>query len=581
MANKGSRDVSTWLAKSSSSSDLQLCVQGVPFNLDIGLLATKSAKVTALLKENLHENLSYFLQDIPSDAETFELVARFCYGYELQMSTENVIPLTCVAHYLGMTESHSSNNMLRKALTFFDQKVLPNWNETIKALRVAENFLQQAVHLGIIDACFESLIAKALIDPHLLGAPVRNPTCDDDSDKNVDDGYRPIARRRLFVLDWQSEDLATLSLKLYEPIIHSMKQRGVPLEYLAASICQYAKRWIFPSAHGNENMSVHKRKSLRDVIEAVEKLLPNDRGLLQCTFLFEMLRYAIAFEASSDCRTGFEIRIGKQLEEATVKDLLIPSQGYAKEEQYDIECLRRILKYYYSRYSSSHISGLITVADLVEEFLEEVASDIDLKMDTFLSIAEMSISASSGTQRNSDGLYRAIDIYLDKHGYLTELEKEEVCRVLDCHKMSPEACEHASKNERLPLRVVVQVLFVAQLQLRDTITKEMQIPDDKLIKEEDDHQEAENEAKVSCDEEEVMNEIKIMNNKVIELERECFIMKKEIEHSCSLNYKVKRGKISLWREMKRKFGCVTTIHDCNCQVKKKKVHPRSGKSLVD
>ncbi|KAI9187296.1 hypothetical protein LWI28_026466 [Acer negundo] len=536
------RDVSAWLAKSPSSSDLQLYVCGIPFNLNSERLASKSAKVSALLKENPHEGLSYFFRDIPSNAETFELVGRFCHGYELQMSTENVIPLACVAHYLGMTESHSSDNLLKKALTFFGQEVLNNWNETIKALRGAENIIfQQALHIGLIDACCESIIAMAQVDPHLLGAPVR-----------------PNARRRLFDLDWQSEDLATLSLTLYQPIVHSMKQRGVPSEFLAASICQYAKRWIFPSTHHeNGNMSVYERKAVREVIEAVEKLLPNDRGLLPCTFLFEMIRYAIAFEASSD---GFEMRIGKQLEEATVKDLLIPSQGYAKEELYDIECLRRILKNYYSNYSSSQISGLFTVAELVEEFLAEVASDIDLKMGTFLSIADMSISASLGTQRNSDGLYRAIDIYLDKHRYLSEVEKEEVCRVLDVHQMSPEACDHASKNERLPLRVVVQVLFVAQLQLRDTITKE------------------EDEAMVSCGEEQVMNEIESMNNKVIELEREYHMMRKEIEHSCSLK---RGGKISLWREMKRKFGCITTIHDCNChqvkKKKKKKVHPRYAK----
>ncbi|KAK0600315.1 hypothetical protein LWI29_013754 [Acer saccharum] len=510
------------LAKSPSSSDLQLYVRGIPFNLNSELLASKSAKVSALLKENPHKGLSSFFRDIPSNAETFELVGRFCHGYELQMSTENVIPLACVAHYLGMTESHSSDNLLKKALTFFGQEVLNNWNETIKALRGAENLFQQALHIGLIDACCESIIAMAQVDPHLLGAPVS-----DDDSEDGDDGYRrPNARRRLFDLDWQSEDLATLSLTLYEPIVHSMKQRGVPSEFLAASICQYAKRWIFPSTHhGNGNMSVYERKAVREVIEAVEKLLPNDRGLLPCTFLFEMLRYAIGFEASCE---GFEMRIGKQLEEATVKDLLIPSQGYAKEERYDIECLRRILKNYYSNYSSSQISGLFRVAELVEELLAEVASDIDLKMGTFLSIADMSISASLGTQRNSDGLYRAIDIYLDKHRYLSEVEKEE-------------------------------------LQLRDTITKEMQISTE------------EDEAMVSCGEEQVMNEIESMNNKVIELEREYHMMRKEIEHSCSLNNKV--GKISLWREMKRKFGCITTIHDCNChQVKKKKkVHPRYAK----
>jgi APA family basic amino acid/polyamine antiporter len=40
---------------------------------------------------------------------------------------------------------------------------------------------------------------------------------------------------------------------------------------------------------------------------------------------------------------------------------------------------------------------------------------------------------------------------------------------MDCQKLSLEACTHAAQNERLPLRVVVQVLFFEQLQLRTSI----------------------------------------------------------------------------------------------------------------
>lgn len=481
-----------------------------------------------------------------------------------------------------MTENHCRDNLLRKAFTFFEQKVLPSWSETIKALRVAENFLQQAVQLGLVDACLESLVKKAHTEPRLIGAPMKNLNCDEDSE-DTEDGYRPDARRRLFFLDWKSEDLTTLSLKFFDTIIRSMNQRGVPAEFLASSVCQYAKRWVFSSitvTNGDDKMSIYNRNSRRDIVEAVEKLLPYERGLIPCTFLFEMLRHAIALEANPDCRTGYEIRIGKQLDMATAKELLIPSQRYAKEVQYDTECLWRILRNFFGSYPSSQISGYIKVSELVEEFLAEIAADIDLKMSTFLSIAEMSTAVSSVIERKSDGIYTAIDIYLDKHGYLTESEREEACRVLDCQKMSPEACDHAAKNERLPLRVVVQVLFVAQLQLRDTIAKDVQFPDDKMIIKEE-MEEVEDEGKVvSCgDQEEVVKEIKIMSNKVTEIERECFVMRREIEKSRSLHDhdKEKKGKFSLWKEMKRKFGCITSnITDCNCQVKKKKVHPRYG-----
>ncbi|KAG5243943.1 hypothetical protein OIU78_002304 [Salix suchowensis] len=554
------RDVSSWPSKSPSPSGvLQLHVHGMPFSVDKDLLCARSAKIAALLKENPPEKLAFLLRDIPAGPESFELVARFCHGYELIFSTENVIPLISLAYYLEMNESHSDNNLLDKTLAFFEDRVLPSWNETIKALRSASSTIHQVTHLGLVDACLESLVYKALADPRLLGEPIKISTCNENSDEDGE-VYKPNARRKLFSPDWKSEDLTTLSLQLYDPLMHAMNQHGVQPEYVAASLYQYVKKW----ANSGENESIYKR----GVIEAVERLLPTEKGILPCKLLFEMLRFAIFLECSNDCRSGFEIRIGKQLDQAEVKDLLIPSQGYSKEIQYDIECVRRVLKHFYANYCSADVSGIISVAELIEEFLMEVASDIDLRIDTFVSLTEMSVAASLGTQRNSDGIYRAINIYLDKHRYLTELEREEVCRVLDCQKMSPEACEHAAKNERLPVRFVVQVLFVAQLQLRDTITKEVQVFDDKLRREV--AEDEENEVKMGFDEDEVRVEMEKMSIKVMELERECCTMREEIEHGCT-HKKSKGGKASVWREMKRKLGCASSsTHDCNCQVKRKK-----------
>ncbi|GLT95314.1 hypothetical protein SLE2022_130040 [Rubroshorea leprosula] len=567
MAEKKHKDTLPWSPKTTPSSELQVYVRGVPFTLDIEILASKSAKVADFLKENSIVDLQHFFLNIPADAETFEHVARFCYGMYVHMSTENVVPLMCLAFYLEMT---GESNLLSKAATYFEQNVIPSWNETIKAFRVAENFLGQTMHLGIFDACLDSIVEKALADPRLLGEPIRVSTNYDDSEDGDDDSYRPNARRRLFVVDWQ-EDLTTLSLQLYEPTIRAMNQHGVPSEYISASLCQYAQKWIFSCNDGRDNSSVYKNNSQRNVIETLERLLPHGRGLLPCTILFEMLRYATMLEASPACRRGYEIRIGKQLDEATAEDLLIPSQGYTKELQYDIECVKRILKNFYS--NTSDTSGFISVAELMEHFLAEVASDIDLRIETFVSLAEMSMAVLLAAQRNSDGIYRAIDIYLDKHRYLTEQEKEEVCKVLDCQRMSREASEHAAKNEKLPVRVMVQVLFMSQLQLRDTITKEMHSFDDKLRKERAEKEESEE--KMSCGEQKLKTEMIKMSSKVMELERECHTMKKDIESGCRRN-SVRKGKVSMWRELKRKFGCTSNFHDCNFQVKKKKVHPKTG-----
>lgn len=42
----------------------------------------------------------------------------------------------------------------------------------------------------------------------------------------------------------------------------------------------------------------------------------------------------------------------------------------------------------------------------------------------------------------------------------------QLCSVIDYGKLSVDTCAHASQNERLPHRIILQVLYFEQLQLR-------------------------------------------------------------------------------------------------------------------
>ncbi|KAI4353759.1 hypothetical protein L6164_002687 [Bauhinia variegata] len=517
------------------------------------LLAIKSTKMAILLKKNSKDDISEVLRHITSAPEIFELLVQFCCGGEIHISPDNIISLTYLANLLEMTETHSKNNLLSKVLTFFEQRVLSHWNETIKALRSIDN-LQQTKEIGLFDACLASIVEKVKLNPRLLGEPLNTS----DRSEADDNAYRPNARRKLFVLDWESEDLTTLCIQLYEPIVHELNACGVPHEYVTASLVKYVEKWVLPAC---EKKSIFKRNNPREVIEAVERLLSHENRVFPCSLLVGMLRFSILLGATSDCTNGLEERIGQQLEHATVNDLiLIPRQGNVEEEaQFNVDCLRRILKSFYRNYNSSEESGLLTVAELMEEFLAEISSNLEMRPRSFISLAELTMASSFGIKRNCDGIYRALDIYLDKHRDMTESEREEVCQVLDCQKISPEALEHAAKNERLPLRVVVQVLFVGQLHLQEKMTTEIQAIDQKLREDQD----------VGSGHEVEENEVEIVNKKVSELERESHSLRKEIE-KC---HNARKEKVSVWGRMKRKFGCISSIHELNSRVNKKKVHP--------
>ncbi|KQK13308.1 hypothetical protein BRADI_1g09280v3 [Brachypodium distachyon] len=57
-------------------------------------------------------------------------------------------------------------------------------------------------------------------------------------------------------------------------------------------------------------------------------------------------------------------------------------------------------------------------------------------------------------------------IHKQAHPRLAAEERDRVCGVVDCRKLTVEACTHTAQNERLPLRAVLQVLFFEQLQQR-------------------------------------------------------------------------------------------------------------------
>lgn len=56
------------------------------------------------------------------------------------------------------------------------------------------------------------------------------------------------------------------------------------------------------------------------------------------------------------------------------------------------------------------------------------------------------------------------------HPWLPEKERVQLCSIIDYGKLSIEACAHASHNECLPLRIILQVLFFEQLRLRTALS---------------------------------------------------------------------------------------------------------------
>ena len=90
------------------------------------------------------------LTDIPGGAETFELVAKFCYGVKLEMTAASVVYLRCAAEHLVMTEDYGGANLIQQTEIFLNQVVLRSWKDSVKALHTCVDVLPHAEDLHIV-----------------------------------------------------------------------------------------------------------------------------------------------------------------------------------------------------------------------------------------------------------------------------------------------------------------------------------------------------------------------------------------------------------------------------------------------
>lgn len=214
----------------------------------------------------------------------------------------------------------------------------------------------------------------------------------------------------------------------------------------------------------------------KSIIETIISLLPSymDAGC-SCSFLLKLLKFATLVEVGDIPRAELVKRISSQLDKASVQDLLIPAR-WPEITVYDVALVQSLVNGFAKKHSQELdyaeenerskddlvlCRGVwMDVGKLIDGYLAQIASDPNVSLSSF---AEFSQSIPTVARPVQDSLYRAIDIYLKEHPSLTKSERKKICGVMDVEKLTVNASMHAAQNERLPLRVVVQVLYCEQI----------------------------------------------------------------------------------------------------------------------
>ncbi|CAK9158720.1 unnamed protein product [Ilex paraguariensis] len=627
-AEKPSSKGQAWFCTTGLPSDVVIEVDDMTFHLHKFPLMSKSRKLHELITE--HETNPTKIQatsepdndvegeieedqychisltDFPGGSETFETAAKFSYGVKIELSSSNVAPLRCAGEFLEMTEEYSEDNLISKTERFLSQSVLKSLKDSIKTLNSCEKLMPVAETLGIVQRCIDAIAGRAsTTDPTLFGWPVNEGAVNGKGTLNqaFETGARRKGAARGTGPDAWFEELGLLSLPLFKRLIFAMKAGDLSSEIIENCLIYYAKKYIPGISRSNRkpsSSSIPSENEQRELLETIIANLPKERSSGSSTatrFLFGLLRTANILNASEACRAALEKKIGSQLEQATLDDLLIPSYSYLNETLYDVHCVERILGQFLhgleersagriegeGENSSVRSAALMLVGKLIDGYLSEIASDANLRPDKF---CEMAVALPDHARLFDDGLYRAVDVYLKAHQWLSSEEREKICGIIDCQKLTLEACTHAAQNERLPLRAVVQVLFFEQLQLRQAIAGTLLAADvvpavdtgrpSNLQQEEEDEgtgvgvgvgvavgaaptQESLVTWRAAVSENQVLRlDMDSMRTRVQELERECSTMKKAIDKMGSDD----GGKG--WRNsLTRKFGCKFKTQVCD------------------
>ncbi|XP_070030180.1 BTB/POZ domain-containing protein At5g03250-like isoform X2 [Nicotiana sylvestris] len=468
----------------------------------------------------------------------------------MELTARNVVSLRCAAEYLQMNEDYGEGNLIAQTESFLIE-VFGFWTDTFKALETCEDVLPWAEELHIVSRCIDSLSTKACADPTLLSWPVAGQSQDDAFAWNGIHASGAASKQCPLNEDWWYEDVSFLKQHIYRKLILAVSARGMTPERIAGSLIFYAKKHL-PLNGRQSNFQKHNGAvpgstlpaasdaDQRTLLEEIVALLPEQKGFIPTKFLLRLLKTSMILDASKSSRENLERRVGAQLDEAALEDILIPNMGHTVETLYDIDCIQRMVDHFMMAdqdeieptsnelinegqlVGGSHsLAPLTIVANLVDGYLAEVAPDTNLKLTKFNALA----SAIPGYARPlDDGIYRAIDIYLKAHSWLTGSEREQLCRVMNCQKLSLEASTHAAQNERLPLRVIVQVLFFEQLRLRTSVAGWLFVSDNL-----DNSQSLSGNLVIEGTRADQLVTFDDMRDRVRSLEKECLNMKEDVD----------------------------------------------------
>ncbi|KAL2544660.1 BTB/POZ domain-containing protein NPY1 [Forsythia ovata] len=460
------------------ATDVIVIVGEVKFHLHKFPLLSKSNLLQKLVSRASEESSNEIkLVDFPGGPKAFEMCAKFCYGMTVTLNPYNVVAARCAAQYLEMIEDIERGNLIFKIEVFLNSSILRSWKDSIIVLQTSKSLLPWSENLKVVARCIDSIASKTSVDPSKITWSYTFNRKLATSDKIIENVTNFPKKLESVPKDWWVEDICELDIDMYKRVMYAVKSKGrMHGSVIGEALKTYAVRWL-PDSIESLASEVYN-KGNKSLVETIICLLPSDKSIsCSCSFLLKLLKFAILVGADDLSREDLIESISLKLDEASVCNLLIPARS-PQTTVYDVELVQTLVDRFVAHWKGNADSNIdeknkmkendfvlghgswLNVGKVVDGYLAEIAHDINLTVSSFIELAQ---SIPESARPIHDGIYSAIDGYLKEHPNLTKAERKKLCGLMDIKKLTTDASMHAVQNEKLPLRVVVQVLFFEQV----------------------------------------------------------------------------------------------------------------------
>ena len=283
------------------------------------------------------------IHDIPGGPAAFEICAKFCYGMTVTLNAYNVVTARCAADYLEMHETMEKGNLIYKIDVFLNSSIFRSWKDSIIVLQTTKSMMMLSEELKLVSHCIESIASKVSVDVSKVdwSYSYNRKIPEENDNRMLNGGLRTIT----VPTDWWVEDLAELELDLYKRVLVHIKNRGlVHDDVIGEALKSYASRRL-PGFNKGVTPSGDLVKT-RSIVDTIVWLLPSEKGSVSCGFLLKLLKMAILVDSGELVKMSLVKKIGQQLEEASVHDLLIRAKegGEPDSTIYDVKTVQKIVE---------------------------------------------------------------------------------------------------------------------------------------------------------------------------------------------------------------------------------------------